>query len=142
MFRNTCITNIASLDDALKDHTHEEADTCIVFHALDITNRNPFTDLVICCSDTDVVLLLLHYFDELSTSTINRSTNYDIILRQAYDTLGPELCKSLLGFHALTGCDQTGKFSGFSKLSCWKVLIDSSPHVLNALQLLGSAETE
>ena len=30
----------------------------------------------------------------------------------------------------------------FPKLSCWKLLIDSSPHVLNALQLLGSAETE
>ena len=40
VFRNACITNIASLDDALKDHTHEEADTSIVHHALNITKKS------------------------------------------------------------------------------------------------------
>ena len=59
-------------------------------------------------------------------------------LRFAYEKLGKVNCKALLGFHALTGCDQTGKFYGFSKLSCWKTFNSSSPEVYIALQSLGN----
>ena len=55
----TCIYNISDIDERLKDHCHEEADTCIVLHSLDVTKRNPFNDLVVYCCDTDVLLLLL-----------------------------------------------------------------------------------
>ena len=110
----TYISNISDIDARLKD-CHEEADTCIVLHSLDVTKRNPFTDLVVYCCDTDVLLLLLYCFDELCSSTIFRTTNRDIRLRTLHSHLGPELCTSLLGFHALTGCDQTGKFAEFTK---------------------------
>ena len=43
-----------------------------------------------------------------------------------------DLRKGLLGFHALTGSDQTGKFFGYSKLSCWKRYLASSPSTLEA----------
>ena len=55
----TCIFNIPDIDARLKDHCHEEADTCIVLHSLDVTKRNPFTDLTVYCCDADVLLLLL-----------------------------------------------------------------------------------
>ena len=113
----TYISNISDIDARLKD-CHEEADTYIVLHSLDVTKRNPFTDLVVYCCDADVLLLLLYCFDELCSSTIFRTTNRDIRLRTLHSHLGPELCTSLLGFHTLTGCDQTGKFAGFTKKAC------------------------
>ena len=33
----------------------------------------------------------------------------------------PELCRALLRFDTLSGCDQTGRFPGFSKKSCWNI---------------------
>ena len=41
------MSNISDLDVNLKDHCHEEADTCIVLHSLDVAKRNPFSDLVV-----------------------------------------------------------------------------------------------
>ena len=114
----TCISNISDIDARLKDHCHEEADTCIVLQSLDVTKRNPFTDLVVYCCDPDVLLLLLYYFNELYSSTIFHTTNRDIRLGTLHSHLDPELCTSLLAFHALTTCDQSGKFSGFTKKTC------------------------
>ena len=58
-------------------------------------------------------------------STIFRTSSHDMPLRFSYEKLGEAKCKVLLGCHALTGCNQTGKFYGFSKLLCGKSLI---PH--------------
>ena len=134
------MSNISDLDVNLKDHCHEEADTCIVLHSLDVAKRNPFSDLVVYCCDTDVLLLLLHYFDDLCSSTVFRTTNRDIRLRTLHSHLCPERCTSPLGFHAVTGCDQTGKFVGFTKKTCWKVLVDASPDVTSAFRSLGQCE--
>ena len=49
-------------------------------------------------------------------------------------------CSSLLGFNALTGFDQTGKFCGYGKPSCWKVLINSPKKVSNSLWSLGEQD--
>ena len=54
VYSTTCDTNILDLDPALSNHKQEEADTSIVLHAIDVTRRNPFSDLTISCSDTDV----------------------------------------------------------------------------------------
>ena len=43
------------------------------------------------------------------------------------------------GFHAFTGCDQNGKFRGFSKETCWKTFIDSPEVVVKSFQELGSS---
>ena len=77
----TCISKISDIDARLKDYCHEEADTCIVLHSLDVTKRNLFTDLAVHYYDTDVLLLSLYYFDGLCSSTIFRTTNCDIRLR-------------------------------------------------------------
>ena len=137
VYGHTCVTNIADLDPDLKTYNQEEADTGIVLHALDVSRRNPFSELVISCSDTDVLLILLNYFEELCVSTVFKTTQHTINLRLVYEALGADLCKALLGFHALTGCDQTGKFYGFSKLACWKALTSSPPETIQALQCLG-----
>ena len=104
----------------------------------DIRKQNPFSHLVIACSDTDVLLLLLHYYDELCISTIFQTSSRSINLTVLHTNLGPALCKTLLRFHALTGCDQTGKFAGFTKITCWKALLEFPESVKDALKLMGS----
>ena len=99
----TYISNISDIDARLKDHCHKEADTYIVLHSLDVTKRNPLTDLIVYCCDTDVLLVLLHCFGELCSSTIFHTANSDIRLWTLSSHLGPELCTLLLGFHVLTG---------------------------------------
>ena len=72
------------------------------------------------CSDTDVLLLLLHYFERISTSTIFKTTEHEYTLRKTHENLTPDICKALHGFHALSGCDQTVKYPGFSqKIVLW-----------------------
>ena len=87
------------------------------------------------CCDTDVLQLLLYYFDELCSSTIFCTIICDIRLH-----LGPELCTSLLDFHTLTGCNQTGKFARFTEKTCWKALVDASPDVSSAFRSVGQCE--
>ena len=47
---------------------HVEADTEIVPHATDIWTRNPLKDLSVVCDNTDMLLILLHFFRYLSVS--------------------------------------------------------------------------
>ena len=110
---------------------HEEADTGIVLHAIAISTRNTFTDLSVVCDDTDVLLILLRYFGDLSFLST-------ILLRLIDEVLGRDVCEALLEFHALTGCDQTGKFYGDSKLSCWQTFLSSPPDVIETFQNLGA----
>ena len=117
VYKQTCLTNLQDLNPLLMNDNQEEADTNIVLHAIDVTQRDPSTDLVISCSETDVLLILLNYFDSICLNTIFRASSHGMPLRFSDETLGEVKCKALLGFHALTGCDQTGKCYGFSKLS-------------------------
>ena len=84
--------------------------------------------------------MLLYYFDQLCNSTFFRTTNCDICLRTLHGHLDLELCTSHLGFHALTGYNQTGKFAGFTRKTCLKVLVVASPHVSSAFRSIGRCE--
>ena len=106
-------------------------------HALDVTQVNSFSELVIYCFDVDILLILLHYFEGISSSTTFKTRNKEIYLRTVYETLGKEICKALLGFHAFTGWDQTGRFYGYSKLRCWIIFMPSNESRRNAFQCLG-----
>ena len=61
-----------------------------------------------------------------------KTRNKEIYLRTVYETLGKEICKALLGFHAFTGWDQTGRFYGYSKLRCWIIFMPSNESRRNA----------
>ena len=117
-------------------YDHEEADTGIALHAIDMLKHNTFTDLSIVCDDTDVLLILLYYFGDLSVSTNFVTQHNNMSLSLIDEVLERDVCEALLGFHALTGCDQTGKFYGHSKLSCWQTFLSSPPDVVKAFQNL------
>ena len=136
-YGTTCDTNIQDLDPTLFDHSQKEADTSIILHAIDVTKRNYFSDLVIRCSDTNGLLILLYYFNELCSTTIFSTNEHDMLLQPLAEKLNYDLRKGLLGYHSLTGSDQTGKFFGYSKLSCWETYLASSPSTLQAFENLG-----
>ena len=58
------LTSIPSINWKLCDCIQEEADTGIVLHALDVSKNNSFIELVIACSNTYVLLILLSYFKD------------------------------------------------------------------------------
>ena len=115
VYGNSLLTNVANLDEQLDNYTQEETDTGIALHAIDVTKRDPFTELVLMCSDIDVLILLLHYFEMMSSSTIFKTTEHEYILPNIHENLTPNVCKAPLGFYTLGWCDQTGKFPGYSK---------------------------
>ena len=125
-------------------HDHEEADTLLILHAIDVGKRNPFNQCIIHSPDTDVFLILLHYCNQLPNITLFRTgkgdTLRDISVQECFEKLGPNKVRAILGFHTFTGCDQTGKFNTKSKLTCWKVFEKADESILNAFASLGSEE--
>ena len=134
------MTNISDLDSELKECGQEEADTRIVLHTIDICKRDPFTELTISCSDTDVLLFLLNYFDQLPSTTTFKTTHHQYKLHSIYETFTSRVCTALLGFHAMTGSDQTGKFNGFNKKTCWDTFVQSTDDILDAFIHLGTTD--
>ena len=64
-----------------------------------------------------------------------------IPLGPLYEVVGEELVKALPGFHAFSGCDQTGTLSGKSKVSCWNTLKKAERSVPDAFPRLGTTNT-
>ena len=65
VFDRSCFSNLADLEESLKTYGQEKADAGIVLHAIDVCRRDPFRELTISCSDNDVLLILLNYFEQL-----------------------------------------------------------------------------
>lgn len=138
----TTVTNIENFDDSLLHHDHEEADTLLILHAIDIGTRSPFSECYILSPDTDVFLLLVHYNEQLPQATFFRTGKAenvrDISIKLCYKALGPDRARALLGFHTFTGCDQIGRFNGKSKTAWWKLFMKIDESVINALATLGN----
>ena len=113
----------------------------MILYSIKVAHMNPFQELIVCSPDTDALLLLIFFYQELCTHTIFRTGSgnkiCDINIGLVYEMLDEEKCKALLGFHCFTGCDQTAKFYGKSKLSCWKTFLNSPSQVVTAFNELG-----
>lgn len=137
-------TNLENFPDELRNHDHEEADTLLILHAIDVAKKDLFTECFILSPDTDVFLLLIYYHESLPLVTFFRTgkgnDKRDINIRDCYEALGLNRAAAILGFHVLTGCDQTGRFSGKSKSTWWKFFMKAEDYVLHALSKLGERE--
>ena len=100
---------------------HEEADTRIILHLI---FESKFSEQILVKSvDTDVLILLIHYFNsipdlkknqiyvQLGHGPKSRCVNINI----AVDNLGQKICSCLLAIHCLTGCDTTSAFYKIGK---------------------------
>ena len=109
---------------------HEEADTRIVLHA----KHAAAVGYKQLCRDTDVLVLLLAHREDLCEeiwmfSGTSRRKKYTPVHKIR---LPEEKRKSLIPFHAITGCDTTSQFAGIGKQTAWKVF-DSSPKLIEHL---------
>ena len=124
---------------SLLTHSQEEADTLLVLHALNVPND---AQLVVSSLDTDVLLLLVYMYPSLPISTTfltgKGRLKRNIIVQSIYNNLGQKRASALLGFHALTGSDMSGKFAGRTKDSCFKAFMSCDDEILDALAMLGS----
>ena len=59
----------------------------------------------------------------------------NINLGKSFEALGDPKSQALVGFHAFTGCDQTGKFNDHAKQSCWNTFITSPKKIIDAFML-------
>ena len=121
----------------------EEADILMLLHALDATQRRA-TSITIQSPDTDVLVLTLWVYKRLCPDTTvivgTGGKRRSIPLGPLYEAVGEELVKALPGFHAFSGCDQTGTISGKSKVSCWNALKKAERSVLDAFSSLGTTD--
>ena len=115
------------INEALKVHNHEEADTSLLDSSCEIVIQSP---------DTDVLVLLIsmykHLPDILSFKTGKGDKKRQIDVGILYRALSERHASSLLGFHAFTGCDVTGKFFDINKEFSFKTFLESDNEILTA----------
>ena len=109
---------------------HEEADTRHLLHDKHAANTHP--RIVIQSPDTDVAVLSVAYFEELSCQELWFKTGVKdrqryIPIHDIHLSFGRLLSKCLLSFHALTECDSTSALSGIGKKKAWNVLLKNEP---------------
>ena len=109
-YNSTAESNIVDFPGELKFHSHEEVDTLIALHSIDVAKRNPFCQLYVACSDTDVLLLHLYFYSQICNNAVIHAITPEIDVKCVYNALRNEKSMALLGFHTFTGCDLTGRF--------------------------------
>ena len=86
-----------------------------------------------CCKDTDVLLLLTFFANELCQEIWMQTGNFKspkfIKVHQIY--IQNIMRESLLGFHSITGCDMVSQFRGYCKKKSWKVFKKHSELIRN-----------
>ena len=133
--------NASGMDVNHLQSIQEEAITKIVLHAVDAASRGAKT-LHIYSLDTDVLVLCLHRFTDLPDDTHfitgTRQRKRSVKLLSIYEALGADTANALTGFHAFSGADNTGSFSGKGKVLCWKAFQESSDEIKKAFADVGS----
>lgn len=120
--------------------TQEEADTRMILHSV-YADANIFSNdrkgrIIIKSSDTDVLVLCVHYFPKLenteemwfqtgSVSNLKDGRRF-LPVHDICRSLEPSICNLLPATHALTGCDTTSSFFGLGKKSMYKLLQKSA----------------
>jgi hypothetical protein len=124
------------LDCSCLASTQEEADTRIILHALYsdklYRENNVQGRIVVKSPDTDVLVLLVHYFPKMKnpselwfqTGLITSTKDYRryIPIHELCKSLSSVVCEILPAAYALTGCDTTSSFFGIGKKSMLKAL--------------------
>ena len=110
---------------ALAPCSHEEADTRIMLHAIDATNKG-FRGIMIRTVDTDVLVLAVSNCALLNEAElwIAFGTGKHLRYIPTHDiaaSLGEAKARALPMFHAFTGCDTVSSFAGRGKKTAFEV---------------------
>ena len=75
--------------------------------------------VIVCGNDVDLFVLLLAHYEKINCSELFMKTLTGLTsITSIHMFLGRDAASALLSFHALTGCDISGKFSG----SCCRIV--------------------
>lgn len=121
--------------------THDEADSRIILHSIDIGEiEEPGTNVIVRCSDTDVFVLLIHFYPEIGTNVFFDTGTGDkrrlIDISLVFNKLGHQAAKAILGFHAFTGCDSVSSFTRKGKIRPWQIMLKDC-EIMDAYGQLG-----
>ena len=137
------LTKHGAISDDSMASTHEEADTRLILHVMeaDRTYESKGTRgrTVVQASDTDVLVLLLHYFSQLKateelwmfsgrTTPLTDKRRY-IGVHAIYGVMGEAFCRILPAVHSISGCDTVSSFFGIGKKKVLKTLQDHGTEV-------------
>lgn len=106
--------------------SHEEADGRLLLHVKHAVESG-HTCILIRTVDSDVVVISISLFpqilgiDELWIEYGCGKYRKFIPIHEICTTLSPEICRNLLAFHSVTGCDTVSTFCGIGKKTSWKV---------------------
>jgi len=119
-----CNSDMSDIDILnLSPCSHEEADTRILLHAAECAMQG-FNTVMIRTVDTDVMIIAISMFQHLGISELwiafGSGKNFRYVpIHEIANQLGPTKARSLIAFHAFTGCDQTSSFAGRGKNTAW-----------------------
>ena len=131
--------------------TQLEADTCMLLYAIDfdrrMSSKNVTGRLVVQSPDTDVMILLILYMQQMEavqdlwmeTGTITRTLDLRrlIPIHKIADKVGPVVCNTLPGVDALTSCDAVSSLFGVGKQTVWQLAMELPSSELSGLDDLG-----
>ena len=105
--------------------TQEEAYTRVFLNAA-LTAAAGYRAVVITSEDTDVFVLSLAFKGFISCPMLVKRSQQTrtayMAVSKIVRMLGSELCRSLPGLHAFTGCDSVSAFSGKGKVTALKLV--------------------
>ena len=124
--------------------TQKEADTRLLLHAADCVKQE-HSIIIIRTSDTDVAVLAISLSQQLGAKELWTSFGTGkhfryIAIHDIASKLGPDTCKALPVFHAMTGCDTVSFIAGRGKLKAWETWMASPPVTQAFLELAACKE--
>ena len=141
VYQTKGVSNIENYPQELLQHNHEEADTLLILQPKLVCDMNPFCEVYISSPDTDVFILLIHFYPHLCPATTfwtGKAPNIrDIDICKIYESLGPKHADAILAFHTFTGCDQTVRFYGKSETEFYKTFKNANIECLTPFINLG-----
>ena len=121
-------------------HAGEEGDADVVIVHKVLQLAQEYKEVFVQAEDTDILILLLYHLQE-KTTVFMVTRQRTIAIHSLHQSLGKELCKSLLFVHAMSGCDTTSAFFGMGKLKTMNILT-SSAEVRQQMKLFGDISAD
>ena len=119
------------------DNNHEEADTLMICLAVNASQRSPSSAAITIFSpDTDVLVLAIPNYHLMANNTSVSMVSGVVPIRPMWVALGEERAKALSAFHAFTGADNIGRFSGIGKKTWFKAFLNAESNSIRALEKL------
>lgn len=120
----------------VEDNNHEEADTLMIHQTVLASQRNPHAELMFFSPDTDVLVLIVAHYRQLCKNTSIYMASGVLQIEPIWDALGEERAKALHVFHAFTGADNIGRFSGIGKTTWFQLYLKADTEIIaNLLKL-------